>query len=480
MVSKESVTAMRQKLRTFGFATGVCGGIQIDVNVARRQVAQTYTEASICDHNCTEERGGYTCPASFSLPDNHGLKKSTMAPARQLLEWINFGTRGVRQAMERFLELHFASFCLHSRIDDEAVREALWLELFHAVVEINLFGGNPEMLPELVPLLAELRAQGNRYNLTTTGRRWLTDPDFPEKLKGIEPTVLALSLDDLTIQDLRRLGRMTLKQIREDWDGVDKLAGQSQKAREAVYVLRLYQERGGYPGVSLLNMVLHAGNIDHVDEMFEVVEQVAPGTMLNPYADQKAFAYQPGKFGEREVGLFEGYTDGMIELSKNPNARISKKMSHHLLHKARINRLRGNRQATADAIAGHGTWKCYRRTGSGFYVQIGRSPDAVIPISSLKAGVADGPVHPGGHLGCYWNPDTVTQSVQVTSARQVFEHVMYGNKSLADKSVEPCPGCRMPRLDSANMVILEQGIDDDQDPGLRPEYLRLRQQHAGF
>ena len=38
----------------------------------------------------------------------------------------------------------------------------------------------------------------------------------------------------------------------------------------------------------------------------------------------------------------------------------------------------------------------------------------------------------------------------------------------------------MPRLDSANMVILEQGIDDDSDPGLRAEYLGLRDYHAPF
>lgn len=305
-----SVGEARTWLQTIG-AVGnkIRGGIQIDVNVAFRNVEEALQEASLCDHNCTTEGGNYDCPAAFTLPGNRGLKKSTMAPADVLANWIITASIGLGQAISDFLEVHFNYFCQTSNITNIMVKQALWLMLIEGKIEVNLFGGNPEMHPEIARLIGLLKDHGLVVNLTTTGRRWLADPNFAKSLVGIEPSVLALSLDDLEIPELLRLSTMTTAQIRNEWRQINPLHGQQQKAHEAVAVLRHYQEDGGYPNTMLLNMVLHAGNLETVDEMFEAVEKCAPWTRLNPYADQTAFQGKLGSFGPREIRLFELFED---------------------------------------------------------------------------------------------------------------------------------------------------------------------------
>ena len=471
--------ALRERLKMLGVMGDASGGVQIDIAVGMRADG---VERPMCDHNCTEEHGGYDCPAAFTHKENQGAKRTSMPPGSLMIDRVNFAAMGVGQTVEWFLQRHFDSHCVQFEIQDEDVKEALWIGLLKGKIIINIFGGEPLLYPDIIPLLGALNGRGYTVNLTTTGRK-LLEPKFASLFHEVEPAVLALSLDDLTISELRRRSAMTSAQIRDEWSTVRRkhpMRGQAQKALEAVYVLRYYQERGGYSGRLLLNMVLHKGNIDYVREMFEVVEQCSPGTVLNPYPAQAAFYGAHGSFGPHELEKFEHFVDWSIEQSKDPTARIVKRLPHWLLHKAAFDCYRDDPQKMADAVAGWDVWRCYNQFGAGFFVQVGQAPEGetTIPIQQLKGGAAL-VRHPGGRLGCYWNSRTVTESRQYEGSREVFDYLAHGMKALSDKASDPCRGCRMPRLDSLHLGILEAGIVLD-DPALKSRYIELRREHAGF
>lgn len=107
----------------------------------------------------------------------------------------------------------------------------------------------------------------------------------------------------------------------------------------------------------------------------------------------------------------------MIQQSQDPSSNIVKRIQHHLLHKASLIVNQNNPTRASNGIGGDSVWRCYNAPGAGFYIQIGRSPSAVSTV------------HPGGHLGCYWNPHTVTQSGQIENYEQVHHYVAYGMQS---------------------------------------------------
>jgi organic radical activating enzyme len=483
-----TIEQAEQWLLTTGIMGRVSTGIQIDVNVAFRQESGAFVEHSMCDHNCTTpEHGGkgcYHCPSAFGLPENKGLKKTTMAPVEWLLERILIVAEAQRKAVQWFLEHEFESYCLRSHISNPLIKQALWRLLLRGGTEINLFGGNPEMVQRIAWLVTELKKRGFKVNMTTTGRRWLNDPAFVEEISHDLPHVLAMSLDDMTIETLRLLARMSAADIKREWRKVlvkESNYGQKQKALEAAYVLQYYREHGGYKGQPLLNMVLHAGNLEYVDEMFDVVEECLPGTILNPYPVQTAFAGEPGVYGQRELDLYEAFTDKMIAKTADPTARIVKRWPNLFLTKACFDTLRHDPDKLKDVIAGDSAWRCYNRFTGVFFTQIGRYPKPFvpfIPIDSVR-GRPTPDLHPGGHLGCYWNAETVTEAARITDVDQAFRYIAYGARQLAQRAEKPCRGCRMPRLDSLHIVILENGIPDD-IPELEPAYQGVRLALAGF
>jgi hypothetical protein len=220
--------------------------------------------------------------------------------------------------------------------------------------------------------------------------------------------------------------------------------------------------------------------------MFGAVEEVAPGTILNPYADQRAFQHnketgkrERGGYSEKEVRQFSDFVDWSIAESKRPDARIVKRWPHWGLHRAAIDLHSGDPRKMADSIAGWNSWRCYNNVGAGFFVQVGRSPKSrtFVPLAGLKS--SSPPVYPGGHLGCYWDPLAVTQTSQYGSSTEVVDYLHYGMKKLAAANPDPCPGCRMPRLDSLHLVILESGIPDG-EVDLQNQYQRQRRIDAGF
>ncbi len=499
-MDKLNAVEVGQHMANIGVMGDACGGVQIDIAVAYRQTPEGLVEGTTCDHDCTNNEGcgNYDCPAHYSAPGNRGLKITSMAPADVMLDRITNAVWGVRRAVERFLEVDYHGFCYTSEIRDEVVKGVIESRLRMGKVIVNVFGGEPLLYPHFLQLEGALMDRGYTLNVTTTGDKWL-DPKFAKAMEDIEPTVLALSLDDLTIPELRRLSKLTPEQIKQEWKALrakNPKHGQALKALEAVYVFAYYKERGGYPkGKKLLaNAVVHKGNLSHIRDMFEVVAEVAPGIVFNPYAGQAAFDHDEttglrrrGEFGADEVQQFSDFVDWSISESKRPDGVIVKRLPHWLLHRAALDVHEGKTREQSDAIAGWNSWRCHNHVGAGFFMQVGRSPKVRIPnqpqvisIQGLhgKTG-SNGQVYPGGHLGCFWDPTTVTQDGQYHDQMEVMDYLHYGMKSLAQKSADPCPGCRMPRLDSLHLVILEAGIPTD-DPTLKNRYLNLRREHAGF
>src|SRR3989338_3246447 len=103
----QSITA--GKLLSLGFTYSVFSGIQIDIVAVLRRLADgALKAASLCDHNCTKEFGGYECPSALTL--NKGVTRE-FAPGPQLLHWVLDGRDGLRLARDRFLQEHFAGYC---------------------------------------------------------------------------------------------------------------------------------------------------------------------------------------------------------------------------------------------------------------------------------------------------------------------------------------------------------------------------------
>jgi hypothetical protein len=90
---------------------------------------------------------------------------------------------------------------------------------------------------------------------------------------------------------------------------------------------------------------------------------------------------------------------------------------------------------------------------------------------------------PGGHPGCFWNPETVTNSkitVWDGASQQVRRHITMGMQQLAEKSQHHCPGCGFPRLvfDEPSVIA---GIPYAEESNLvLTNYLTLRRKYGGF
>src|SRR5207237_9228690 len=85
--------------------------------------------------------------------------------------------------------------------------------------EINLFVGNPEMHPHIHEIIAQLIREGYSVTLTTTGKRFLTSPEFVRRIRECPPTRIALSADDLPpdVDEIRRLAVLSLPELRTEY-----------------------------------------------------------------------------------------------------------------------------------------------------------------------------------------------------------------------------------------------------------------------
>ena len=142
----------RAKLRNFGMTSNVSGGVQVDINVVTNRLPNgRFSDAKLCDHNCRTitdgiETGHYDCPAAFTL--NRGANIRTLAPANLLIHGIQNAAEGVRQFNKIFLESGFDDYSEKFDIKDPE-QTVLKQALMSPNIEVNCFGGNPELHPKM-------------------------------------------------------------------------------------------------------------------------------------------------------------------------------------------------------------------------------------------------------------------------------------------------------------------------------------------
>jgi hypothetical protein len=479
-IGKEEFDSWEKFLMGAGMVCNVFGGIQIDVvSVKIKHPDGTVTESTLCDHNCVEDVDGiptggkYSCPAAYSI--NKGIMLNTLAPADKIINGVKRTASAIENSKGYFLgEKFFGDYSREFNIPGsvgQVMKEVLW----KGGIEVNLFGGNPEMHPEIVKTIDGLRKEKYSVSLTTTGRRLLTE-NFVKELFSNPPNILALSLDDVeSVKQLCSLSSLSLEEIRQEWKKVPPTFGQRQKAYEAIYSAKLVSER--FPSSEnkprvMFNMVVHRGNLQDIYKFMDALNEYFPDTMVNPFPAQSSFLYGSPIFKESDLSLLEGFVDYMIEeqleQSKRQKDKIFIPRLHYwlMLKSAFETYSKNNPELLQAALSGYNIWKCYRRPGAGRYVQIGTSS---VPNNDQFA---------GGHLGCFWNNKTVTEDRRQVWDMEVgdIEHYIKGDMvNIAKESAYPCPGCIMPRL---NFDLM--GVETGMHPQLIPAYLEIRKQHVGF
>ena len=488
------------ELTALGFFSSHSLGIQIDLNVAwKKEISKKFNinakngqivpfsirEGHICDHNCTlrsamnPDGGGYACPAAFTLPENRGLDPKSLASLDDVLTGIHTVTAGLQSLRPQFFR-HLKDLGYSQEIIDGITRGP-------SLPEINLFGGNPEMHPRIHEIIAQLIREGYSVTLTTTGKRFLTSPEFLRRIKEHPPTKIALSADDLPpdVDETRRLAGLSQPELRTEYKKIPPTAGQKQKAVEAISVLNLSRQDLDFPPV-ILNYVLHSVNIERTMEIMQLLGELYPDTQLNPYPAQSAFSGGSPVLTSDQLGTLEQIINGIIErhftqLEGCVDFRVVPRLHYHLLLKAVFLAYPNDPQRVSEILSGYGLWRCYEDPLlTARYLQIGAG--GIQPLRPLP-GVDGKRPSPGGHPGCFWNPETVTNSkitVWDSTPQQVRRHIIVGMQQLSEKPEHPCPVCGFPRLvfDEPSVVA---GIPHEavNNPVLT-NYLTLRRKYGGF
>jgi hypothetical protein len=489
-----------EELSALGFFLTHSLGIQIDLNVAWRKentansdISTTFRskarlpirEGHICDHNCTLQSetnpngGGYACPAAYTLTENRGLDPKSLASLNDVLTGIHIATAGLQSLRPQFLRRLKDLGYSQDIIDGMAGCSNL--------PDINLFGGNPEMHPRIHEIIAQLILEGYSVTLTTTGKRFLTSPEFARRIKEQPPTKVALSADDISIDvdEIRKLAGLSQSELRTKYKKIPPTAGQKQKAIEAINVLNFSRQDPTFPPI-ILNFVLHSGNIESAMEVMQQLGELYPNTQINPYPAQSAFSRGSPLLSQTQLGTLEKIIDGLIErhftqLEGLVDFKVVPRLHYHLLLKAVFLAYSNEPQRISEILSGYGLWRCYKDPLlTARYLQIGA--EKVQSLSSIPGENGKRP-SPGGHPGCFWNQETVTNSkitVWNSTPQQVRRHITVGMQQLAEKQQHPCSGCGFPRLvfDEPSVVA---GIPYEAvyNPVLT-NYLTLRRIYGGF
>lgn len=475
----DEIQAMLERVGAFG---GGFAAVQYDLNSTwRRLPSGTEVNAHLCDHNCTivvrgEPTGGnYICPASLSL--NHGVSRKWLAPAEVILRSIDALERGAETARGAFFAEKFAAYCAHFQIPAD-VSEAIRRSLDRPGLEVNLFGGNPEMHPEVDKIIGELRDRGHRVHFTTTGRRLMRDAAFVERLLEVQPHLIALSADDFdSPEQIRRLAGLSVEELKREWKSIRWEHGQRQKAYEAIYVANLSRRVPAFPRI-LFNMVIHPGNVRSVEAIVDVLSDEYPRVLVNPFPAQSAFLNDGGEqaLGADEAYVLRDLIDWMIKMQadviRDPRSAIPvvNRLHYWLMLRSVFDLFGEDGEGAARMIVGDGIWRCYQDPAAGRYLQVGMGAK-----SQEKQGEDQ---HPGGYLGCFWNNETVTFGERQTwtmADSTVDNYLQVGKQALGNASARPCPGCAFPRL-TYDMLATESGMN----AALVPFYLSRRADVLGF
>lgn len=455
------------KAKQLGFVYEVCAGFQFDLNSVNKKVHAGYSEGHFCDHNCTSEYGNYDCPAAFSR--NKDVVPHSMMDLSAIRRALEVAKDGLRLANQQFLEQHFERYTQAFAIPN-LLAESLRELLRPGQLELNMFGGNPELHPEFVAIIGLAQELGYRVTTTTTGKRMLHDEEFVQGFLANPPQLLAVSADDFeSLDELQRLLDMGPADLRRYWQKANPLYGQRKKAYESIYVAQLLRQHPDRCAL-LFNIVVHPGNLHFVDDLMRVLHEHFPNAWLNPYPAQASFSFGQIEWEPRDLPRLGEFLERMIERQLTEAAdgtrTLVPRLHYWLALQSAFTSSRDLDEA-ARYLMGYGVWTCYRQPGAGRYLQAG---SAQVTQQATFAG--------GGHPGCFWNNSTVTDPTRQLwnmTPQEVAEHLLLGKMALARQANPACPGCIMPRL-MFDGISVELGLN----PRLVPEYLRLRQIYVGF
>ena len=463
-------------LRTGMINRNVFAGIQADDCVVWQQVVGGFRNYSLCNHTCVTEikgkptGGKYTCQSSFVFAN--GAKG--FAPREAIVGWTKKVAAAHAVARDMFFANHYDAYCEEFRIPP-AWATAIKDELTDPKkkVEVNRFGGSPEMHPQCADIISDCKAEDLVVNLTTPGRRLITDPQFVKDFAANPPQILAVSFDDVDLDEIERLAAMSLDEIKAEWKKISPYHGQRQKAYEGLYAAKLINEMGLSVKI-LFNVVTHTGNIDHLHNILETLKQCVPGCLVNAFPAQ-SFAGEPLCWTEESLTALRQHILQLISDTLDGNPLINPRISYYNMLEAAFRLWWPNdKHRLCQFMSGVGAWDFTLRPGAYRYAQIASSTEIV-------ALDRDQLTSPGGHLGCFWNPH-LSFSEQIDGNIEELAHAMTvgmvarGKELRAANKLEYVQTSNiMPRL-ALDTLSLELGIPIE----LVETYLETRLEFCRF
>jgi len=458
---------MSHQLKNLGFVYDVQAGFQFDLNTVLKKTPRGFEEGHLCDHNCCLDCGNYACPAAFSK--NKGADPKSLLSLTEIMGCLEKAKAGMELMNQLYLENYFDEYARKFKIPPKIALDIKEI-LKTGGVELNMFGGNPELHPDFLEIIKKAHQVGWRVTTTTTGKKFMHDQEFTEGFLNHPPDLLAISADDYeSMAELNQILAMDAPTIKQYWQKANPLYGQRKKAYESMYVAKLAQQDKRFPKI-LFNMVVHPGNLDSIQQMLAVFRQTYPNMIVNPYPAQSSFNNEADVWQAEHLPKLEKFVDQMIE-AQLEQAELKQKsyvprLPYWLALKSIFLSLKDKKQI-AKYLSGNFTWQCFRTGGAGRYLQASSSD--VIPTQSSRV---------GGHAGCFWNRRTVTladQHLWQMSAQQVANYLLEQKPHLPAESDRPCSGCIMPRLMFDGPAI-ELGLA----PELVSAYLKLRLKYLKF
>jgi hypothetical protein len=469
--------AVSQRLLDFGLVSPVFAGIQVDTNAALKRQNGTLIDGELCDHNCTVSvngvptGGSYQCPAAFTV--NRGLRPRTMAPGKVILEAIGIVAEALEAVREEFVTKGLSEYAREWQVPS-SVTEGMHHILATAPLEVTLFGGSPEIHPDIHEIIRTLKGLGHVVHITMSGRRLIREPQFVEDLLKCPPDVIGLSADDFeSPEQVDRIASLSDRALIAEWKTVPKYSGQRQKVYEALYAARLRQRYPREFPPLLFNIAVHSGNAIHIVEIMDRLSHAAPEVILNPFPVQSAFLMeQSARMPEEDLECVEELVDLLIAQHHTianglqPRWPIPPRIHFPLLLKAAFDTHRVSPNQLSDCLNGWKFWRCYTSLAAGRYVQLGSS--------GLPS--ADG-AYAGGYLSCFWNKSVTdpTGPVWEKSWLEVGTYLRKDKQRAAARNHLRCPGCAFPRL-MFDCISTEMGMGDD----LRESYLSLRKSNLNY
>ncbi|MBU0978462.1 radical SAM protein [Patescibacteria group bacterium] len=458
---------MSHQLKELGYVYDVYSGFQFDLNTTMIKTNRGYAEGHFCDHNCCLDCGNYACPAAFSK--NKGVDAKSLISLEEVVACLTKAKLGMALMNQQFLDEYFDEYCQDFKIPKKIASE-IKQTLETGQAELNMFGGNPELHPDFLEIIKQAHQLGWKVSTTTTGKKFMHDDKFIEGFLAHPPDSLAISADDYeSMEELNQILAMDAPTIKKYWQKANPLYGQRKKAYESMYVAKLAKKNKRFPKI-LFNIVVHPGNLASIDQMLMAFSTEYPDAIVNPYPAQSSFNYAGALWQIEHLLGLEKFIDTMIQTQVKQAGQDKKKYVPRLpywLALKSIFKSVTDQQQVLKHLSGYQTWRCYRMPGAGRYLQASSASRNLEKTDRV-----------GGHLGCFWNRNTVTlvdQHLWQMSTEAVADYLLHQKPVLPAQSDKPCPGCIMPRLMFDGPAV-ELGLA----PELVDAYLKLRLKYLKF